>query len=125
MAELCGKIREAGLIPGVLSTQLTGNTFSTVFNLEKTDWLATMEGVNWERDFLDGKGTAVGMWCLIQGHAVYYGGAGWESLGVNEEEHKNEKVVWSDHGNAVGSVTVRVRKGGSIRTGTGYSSFME
>lgn len=59
---LCGEIRAAGLIPGVLGTQLTGNAFSTVFNLAKTDWLTTPEGVVWERDFLAGEAAAAGMW---------------------------------------------------------------
>ncbi len=59
---LCGEIREAGLIPGVLGTQLTGGPFSTVFNLAKTSWLTTPEGVNWERDFLAGEAAAEGMW---------------------------------------------------------------
>lgn len=59
---LCGEIREAGLIPGIISTQLTGAPFSAVFNLAKTDWLTTPEGVNWERDFLAGQATAAGRW---------------------------------------------------------------
>lgn len=59
---LCGEIRKEGLIPGVLGTQLTGNAFSTVFNLAKTGWLTTPDGVNWERDFLAGKATAAGKW---------------------------------------------------------------
>ena len=59
---LCGEIREAGLIPGVLGTQLTGNAFSTVFNRAKTDWLTTPEGVAWESRFLLGEADAAGMW---------------------------------------------------------------
>ena len=57
---LCGEIREAGLIPGVISTQLTGGPFSTMFNLAKTDWLTTPDGVQWEQDFLAGNATASG-----------------------------------------------------------------
>lgn len=59
---LCGQIRAEGLIPGVIGTQLTGNTFSAVFNLAKTSWLTTPEGRAWERDFLAGTATAAGMW---------------------------------------------------------------
>lgn len=59
---LCEEIEEAGLIPGVIGTLLTGNTFSAVFNLAKTSWLTTAEGVNWEQDFLAGRATAAGMW---------------------------------------------------------------
>lgn len=59
---LCAEIREAGLLPGVVGTHLTGSPFSTVFNLAKTSWLTTPEGVNWERDFLAGNASARGMW---------------------------------------------------------------
>ncbi len=59
---LCADIRAQGLIPGILGTQLTGNVFSAVFNLAKTGWLTTPEGVNWERAFLSGDATAAGMW---------------------------------------------------------------
>lgn len=62
LEQLCAEIREAGMIPGVIGTKLTGNTFSAVFNLAKTSWLTTPEGVNWERDFLAGTATAAGMW---------------------------------------------------------------
>lgn len=62
LEKLCGEIQEAGLIPGVISARLTGNSFSAVFNLAKTDWLTTVEGVNWEKDFLAGNATAAGMW---------------------------------------------------------------
>ncbi|MCI8624563.1 MAG: extracellular solute-binding protein [Provencibacterium sp.] len=59
---LCAEIEAAGLIPGVIGTQLSGNTFSAVFNLAKTSWLTTPEGIAWERDFLAGKAAAEGMW---------------------------------------------------------------
>ncbi len=59
---LCKEIREAGLLPGVVGTHLTGSPFSAVFNLAKTAWLTTPEGMNWERDFLAGNATARGMW---------------------------------------------------------------
>ena len=62
LEQLCAEIEAAGLIPGVAGTQLTGNTFSAVFNLAKTGWLTTPEGVRWERDFLAGDATAAGMW---------------------------------------------------------------
>lgn len=59
---LCEEIRAAGLIPGVVGTELTGNTFSAVFNLAKTSWLTTPEGRAWEQAFLAGDATAAGMW---------------------------------------------------------------
>lgn len=62
LEELCVQIKKAGLIPGVIGTELTGNTFSAVFNLAKTSWLTTPEGVAWERNFLAGNATAAGMW---------------------------------------------------------------
>lgn len=59
---LCGEIRAAGLLPGVVGTQLTGGPFSAVFNLAKTGWLTTPEGVRWERSFLAGEARAQGRW---------------------------------------------------------------
>lgn len=59
---LCREIEAEGLIPGVIGTQLTGTTFSAVFNLAKTSWLTTPKGLNWEQDFLAGDATAAGTW---------------------------------------------------------------
>lgn len=59
---LCGEIREAGLMPGVIGTRLTGNTFEAAVNLAKTDWLTTPAGSQWERDFLAGDASAAEMW---------------------------------------------------------------
>lgn len=59
---LCEEIRAEGLIPGIIGTQLTGNTFSAFFNLAKTSWLTTPEGVQWEQDFLAGKASAEETW---------------------------------------------------------------
>lgn len=69
---LCAEIKKAGLIPGVLGTQLTGNTFSAVFNLAKTDWLTTPEGTAWEQDFLAGSAAAKGMWEDTMDYAGQY-----------------------------------------------------
>lgn len=62
LAALCRKIRAEGMIPGVIGTQLTDGPFSTVFNLAKTGWLTTPEGISWERAFLAGEATAAGRW---------------------------------------------------------------
>ena len=59
---LCAQIRAEGLIPGVVGTMLTGGPFSAVFNLAKTSWLTTPEGIGWERDFLAGAASAEGRW---------------------------------------------------------------
>ena len=48
--------------PGYIGMQLTGVPFATVFNLAKTGWFSTLDGVNWERDFLAGNATAAGAW---------------------------------------------------------------
>lgn len=62
LESLCREIEAEGRIPGVIGTQLTGSTFSAVFNLAKTSWLTTPEGVAWERGFLAGEATAEGTW---------------------------------------------------------------
>lgn len=59
---LCEEIQKAGLVPGVIGTKLTGNTFSAVFNLAKTDWLTTPAGSHWEQEFLAGDAAAADMW---------------------------------------------------------------
>lgn len=59
---LCAQIQTEGLIPGVVGTMLTGGPFSAVFNLAKTSWLTTPEGIGWERDFLSGAASAEGRW---------------------------------------------------------------
>lgn len=59
---LCEKIKEAGYIPGMIGTNLLGNTFSICFNLAKTDWLSTPKGQKWEQDFLVGKASAKDQW---------------------------------------------------------------
>ncbi len=59
---LCGEIREEGMIPGILGTQLPANTFSVMFNMANTGWRTTPEGVRWEREFLKGDASAREMW---------------------------------------------------------------
>lgn len=91
LEKLCGEIREEGLMPGFVSTQLTGNTFSAVFNLAKTDWLTTMEGVNWERDFLEGNATAAGMWEGTMDYVQKYIDIG--MCNTDPEDRDNSTVV--------------------------------
>lgn len=62
LESLCEAIQAEGMLPGIADARLTGGPFSAVFNLAKTSWLTTPEGVNWERDFLSGTATAAGMW---------------------------------------------------------------
>lgn len=91
LEELCRKIREKGLIPGVLGTQLTGNTFSAVFNLAKTDWLTTPEGVNWERDFLAGDARAAGRWEDTMDYVQQYMDIG--MFTTDPEDRNNPEMV--------------------------------
>lgn len=94
---LCAEIREAGLIPGVVGTQLTGNTFSAVFNLAKTSWLTTPDGMAWERDFLEGKATAAGMWEGTMDYVQRYLDIG--MLTTDPEDRNNPEMVLDYLGN--------------------------
>lgn len=91
---LCQDIRNEGLIPGVLGTQLTGNAFSTVFNLAKTSWLTTPEGLNWERDFLSGKQTAAGTWESTMDYVQRYIDIG---MFTPDPENRNNPEVLLDY----------------------------
>ena len=88
---LCGEIREEGLLPGVIGTLLTGNTFSTVFNLAKTGWLTTPEGVAWERDFLAGEASAEGRWEETMDYVQRYIDIG--MFHTDPEDRNNPDVV--------------------------------
>lgn len=111
LEQLCADIRQAGLIPGVIGTQLTGNTFSALFNLAKTDWLTTPEGINWERDFLAGRATAAGMWEDTADYAQQYLDAG--MFHTDPEDRNNPTVMldWMDNRKCVfftGVMTVNI-----------------
>lgn len=94
---LCARIREAGLIPGVAGTQLTGNTFSALFNLAKTDWLTTPAGVAWERDFLAGNATAAGRWEGTMEYAQRYLDIG--MFTTDPEDRGNPEMILDYLGN--------------------------
>lgn len=94
---LCGEIRAAGLIPGVLGTQLTGNAFSAVFNLAKTSWLTTPEGMSWERDFLAGRARAEGMWEGTMDYVQRYIDTG--MFTTDPENRSNPNIVLDYLGN--------------------------
>lgn len=91
---LCAEIREAELIPGVIGTQLTGNTFSALFNLAKTSWLTTPDGVTWERDFLAGSATAVGRWETTMDYFQRYIDIG---MFTPDPEDRNNKELIQDY----------------------------
>lgn len=97
LESLCAKIEAAGLIPGVVGTQLTGSTFSTVFNLAKTSWLTTPEGMGWERDFLAGNATAKGMWEDTMDYVQQYIDIG--MLHTDPEDRSNPKLILDYLGN--------------------------
>lgn len=94
---LCQEIQAEGMIPGVLGTQLTGNTFSAVFNLAKTSWLTTPEGVKWEKDFLAGRATAKGVWEDTMDYAQRYLDIG--MFYTDPEDRNNPELILDYLGN--------------------------
>lgn len=62
LESLCARIREKGMTPGLVGTELNDDPFSAVFNVAKTGWLSTQEGAEWEQQFLTGNASAAGMW---------------------------------------------------------------
>lgn len=94
---LCNDIRKAGLIPGVVGTQLTGGPFSCVFNLAKTEWLTTPEGVNWERNFLAGRASAADTWSTTMDYVQQYIDIG--MLTPDPEDRNNTDMLLDYLGN--------------------------
>ena len=94
---LCEEIRAAGLLPGVVGTQLTGGPFSTVFNLAKTSWLTTPEGTAWERNFLAGDAQAEGMWEDTMAYIQRYIDAG--MFHTDPEDRGNPQLILDYLGN--------------------------
>lgn len=94
---LCAEIQAEGLIPGVVGTQLTGGPFSTVFNLAKTDWLTTPEGIRWQRDFLAGKASAAGMWEDTMNYVQRYIDIG--MFHADPEDRSNPELILDYLGN--------------------------
>lgn len=93
LKSLCEEIRGEGLIPGVIGTRLTGGPFSAVFNLAKTDWLTTVEGVQWEQDFLAGDAAAKGMWEDTMDFAEQYMDIG--MFHTDKEDPSNPELILS------------------------------
>ncbi len=94
---LCREIRAEGLIPGVIGTQLTGGPFSAVFNLAKTGWLTTPEGVTWEQDFLAGDAAAAGRWEETMDYVQRYLDAG--MFETDPEDRGNPQLILDYLGN--------------------------
>lgn len=94
---LCGEIREAGLIPGVVGTQLTGGPFSTVFNLAKTSWLTTPDGRTWEKKFLAGEALAEDMWENTMSYVQRYIDIG--MFETDPEDRNNPEILLDYLGN--------------------------
>ena len=88
---LCAEIRAAGLEPGYIGMQLTGVPFATVFNLAKTGWFSTLDGVNWERDFLAGNAAAAGKWESTMDHVQKYIDIG--MFNADPEDHYDGGVL--------------------------------
>ena len=91
---LCGEIRAENLIPGVIGTQLTGGPFSAVFNLAKTSWLTTPEGIRWEEDFLAGRATAAGRWEATMDYVQRYIDIG---MFTPDPEDRNDPAIVLDY----------------------------
>ena len=91
---LCAEIRKEGLIPGVIGTKLTGTPFSAVFNLAKTGWLTTPEGVRWEQDFLAGNATAESVW---EGTMDYVGKYVSMGMFTTDPEDRNDAQLILDY----------------------------
>ena len=88
---LCAEIREAGLEPGYIGMQLTGVPFATVFNLAKTGWFSTLDGVNWEREFLADRITAAGAWEGTMNYIQKYIDIG--MFNADPEDHSDGNVL--------------------------------
>lgn len=84
---LCKEIQAEGLIPGIMATQLTGGPFSAFFNLAKTDWLSTPDGIKWEQDFLAGKATAAGRWESTMEYVQKYMEIGMFTVDPEDRDH--------------------------------------
>ena len=97
LAAICGEIEEEGLIPGVAGTLLTGNAFSAVFNLAKTDWLTTPEGLVWEQDFLAGNAAAEGYWEDTMDYVQRYMDIG--MFHTDPEDRNNPQLILDYLGN--------------------------
>ena len=94
---LCGEIEAEGMIPGVAGTLLTGNTFSAVFNLAKTDWLTTPEGLTWEQNFLTGNASAEGRWEDTMDYVQRYMDIG--MFHTDPEDRNNPQLILDYLGN--------------------------
>lgn len=73
---------------------LTGDPFSAVFNLAKTDWLTTPEGINWERDFLAGDAAAEGRWEHTMDYVQRYIDIG---MFHTDPEDRNDPTILLDY----------------------------
>lgn len=91
---LCAEIESEGMTPGIIATQLTGCPFSAVFNLAKTDWLTTPEGITWEKDFLAGNAGAEGTWEDTMAYVQQYVDIGMFSPDPEDRDHD---VLVSDY----------------------------
>lgn len=58
LKELTRKIKASGLDPVSAQFELPGNGFFDLFTFAKTGFLSTPDGIQWERDFKEGKATA-------------------------------------------------------------------
>lgn len=94
---LCQQLKDAGLTPGLVGTELNDSPFSAVFNLAKTDWLSTPEGAKWEEEFLSGETSAAGMWEDTMDYIQQYIDIGMFS--TDPKDRSNKELILEEMGN--------------------------
>lgn len=122
LESLCAQIKEEGMIPGVIATQLTGGPFSAVFNLAKTDWFSTPEGAKWEQAFLAGNASAEGRWESTMEYVQKYIDIGMFTADPEDRDHDilvqdylgNRKAVFCTAVHAISRNTAKKDGGDEI-----------
>lgn len=97
LKELCDQLKDAGITPGLVGTELNDSPFSAVFNLAKTGWLSTPDGAEWEEEFLSGNATAAGMWEDTMDYIQQYIDIGMFS--TDPEDRGNKELIMEEMGN--------------------------
>lgn len=97
LEKLCAQIRDAGMTPGLVGTALSDNPFLAVFNLAKTGWLGTPEGIQWEQEFLAGSAAAAGAWEPVMDYVQRYIDIGMFS--TDPQDRSNQELIQEELGN--------------------------
>lgn len=94
---LCIQIQNKGMTPGLICTKTADDPFSAVFNMAKTGWLSTPEGMKWEQDFLSGNAAAAGTWESTMEDIQRYINMGMFS--ADPQDRSNTELVQEELGN--------------------------